>query len=206
MATRMADIDDLIRQVSRSERDSLEPRICEALMLAHYDFVFRLASSFLYDPCEADDAAQEAFLQAALHISQYQAGTNLKSWLAKITINVCRGKYRRQKALHRLEEVLKRVTLQMNASLPTPEDTFIQTERRQAIMRAVDSLDDKHRTPVLLRYIHGLSVPEIAQILEENEGTIHSRLHYAHRKLRDRLAGLFEAAAEVHPGQKAGLK
>ncbi len=202
----MADLDDLIRQVSRSERDSLEPRICEALMLAHYDFVYRLASSFLYDPCEADDAAQETFLQAALHISQYQAGTNLKSWLAKIAINVCRGKYRRQKALRRLEEVLKRVTLQINASLPTPEDTFIQTERRRVIMRAVDSLDEKHRIPVLLRYMHGLSVPEIAQILDENEGTIHSRLHYAHRKLRDRLEVLVEVPPEVHPEQKAGLK
>jgi RNA polymerase sigma-70 factor (ECF subfamily) len=198
----MADLDELIRQVSRSEQAYLEPRVCEALILAYYEFVFCLANSFLCDSSEADDAAQETFIQAALHVSQYQTGTNLKSWLAKITINVCRGKYRRQKARWRLENVLKRVTLQMNVSASTPEDTFIQTERRQVLIRAIYTLDEKHRLPVLLRYLYGLSVPEIARILDENEGTIHSRLHYAHLKLRDRLKGLVEVTPEIKVGMR----
>lgn len=198
----MADIDDLIRQVSRSERDRLEPRVCEAMMLAYFDFIYRLAYSLLGDPTEADDAAQETFLQASLHISQYQAGTNLKSWLARIAVNVCRGRYRRQKARQRLENVLKIVTLQMHTAAPTPEDSLIHSERQQTVKRAVDALDEKHRLPVVLRYEYGLSVPEIAQILDEPEGTIHSRLHYAHRKLRNRLEGL----AEVDSTQQAGIK
>lgn len=198
----MADIDDLIRQVSRSERDRLEPRVCEAMMLAYFDFIYRLAYSLLGDPTEADDAAQETFLQASLHISQYQAGTNLKSWLARIAVNVCRGRYRRQKARQRLENVLKIVTLQMHTTAPTPEDSLIHSERQQTVKRAVDALDEKHRLPVVLRYEYGLSVPEIAQILDEPEGTIHSRLHYAHRKLRNRLEGL----AEVDSTQQAGIK
>ena len=197
----MADIDDLIRQVSRSERDRLEPRVCEAMMLTYFDFIFRLSYSLLGDSAEADDAAQETFLKASLHISQYQAGTNMKSWLARIAVNVCKGRYRRQKARQRLENVLKIVTLQMHAATPTPEDDLIHSERQQMVKRAVDGLDEKHRLPVVLRYEYGLSVPEIAQILEEPEGTIHSRLHYAHRKLRDRLEGL----AEVDSTQQAGV-
>ena len=198
----MADLDELIRQVSQSEQAYLEPRVCEALILTYYDFVFCLANSFLCDSSEADDAAQEAFIQAVSHISQYQAGTNLKSWLAKITINVCRGKYRRQKGRWRLENVLKQVMLQMNPSAPTPEDTFIETERRQVFIRAIDTLDEKHRLPVILRYRYDLSVPEIARILDENEGTIHSRLHYAHRKLRDRLKDMAEDLFEIKVGMR----
>jgi RNA polymerase sigma factor (sigma-70 family) len=50
----------------------------------------------------------------------------------------------------------------------------------------VDSLE-KHRLPVILRYVHELSVAEIAASLGTNEGTIHSRLHYARKKLLDCL-------------------
>jgi RNA polymerase sigma-70 factor (ECF subfamily) len=191
MATRMADLDELIRQGSRSQPDHLEPRICEALMLAYYDFVFHLAHSFLGDPNEADDAAQETFIQATQHIHQYQTGTHLKSWLATIAINVCRGKYRRQKARRRLEQILQRVAFQMNAFAPTPEDTCLQTERQQVILQAIDALGEKQRLPILLRYVHGLSVPEIAQVLDEKEGTIYSRLHYALQRLRGRLDSNF---------------
>ena len=187
MTVRMADIDDLIRQMAGSERLRLDPRICESMMLTYYDFVDRLTRSFLGDSDEAEDATQETFLQASLHLDQYQGGTSLKSWLAKIAINVCRGRYRRQKARQRLEGVLKVLSLQMHTTAPTPEDTLIQHERQHLLKKAVDSLDEKHRMPVLLRYVHGLSVPEIALALDLNEGTVYSRLHYAHAKLRKDL-------------------
>ena len=92
---------------------------------------------------------------------------------------------------------MKIVTLQLNPSLPTPEDALVWNERQRSLKQAVDSLDERHRLPVLLRYVHGLSVPEIAQALDEKEGTIYSRLHYANRKLRDQLGDL--AAEECRP-------
>lgn len=198
----MTDLDDLVRQASQIGPAQLDSRICEGLMLAYYDVVFRLAQAFLGDPCEADDAAQETFIQAALHIHQYEAGTNLKSWLAKIAFNICRGKYRRQKMLQRLEQVLKLVTFQMNMSTPSVEDSCIQSEQRRTILRAVGTLDEKHRLPVLLHYMQGFSVPEIAHLLDENEGTIYSRLHYANGKLRSRLDGQIDFG----PEKKVGLK
>lgn len=188
----MADIEDLIRQASVDAPRSLEPHVCEALMLAYYDFVYRLAAAMLGDADDAEDAAQETFIQAGLHIDQYQAGTNLKSWIARIAVNVCRGRFRRQKARQRLTEVLKRMTLQMHAALPSPEETALVSERQRMLRQAVDALDEKHRIPILLRYVQGLSVAEIAQILDEKEGTIHSRLHYAHQKLRGQLGGALD--------------
>jgi RNA polymerase sigma factor (sigma-70 family) len=183
----MLDIDRLIRQVSPGD-----PQVCEALMGVYYDFVYNLASSFLSDPEEADDVAQETFINAALHVDHYHAGTSIKSWLAKIAINLCRDRYRRRRVRQRLVEVLKRVTLQPDPSPVTPEENLLQNERQLHIKKAIDALDDKHRLPLLLRYYHGLSVPEIARALELSEGTVHSRLHYAHLKLRSQLAGSFE--------------
>jgi RNA polymerase sigma-70 factor (ECF subfamily) len=74
--------------------------------------------------------------------------------------------------------------LHTGPSTPNPEEALILSESQRRLKRAVDDLDDKHRLPVLLRYQHGLSVPEIAHALELSEGTVYSRLHYAHRKLR----------------------
>lgn len=169
-------------------------------MLAYYDFVYHLANAFLMDTDEADDAAQETFFQAAMHFGQFEYGTNLKSWIAKIAINVCRGRYRKQMARRRLESVLKNLAVTLNPSTPSPEDHTISSERRHMLKQAVDALDEKHRLPVLLRYVHDLTVPEIAQILGEKEGTIHSRLHYAHLKLRSRLGSGFEMEWEHKPG------
>ncbi|MBE0411414.1 MAG: hypothetical protein IBX69_16955, partial [Anaerolineales bacterium] len=53
--------------------------------------------------------------------------------------------------------------------------------------RAVQGLGEKHRLPVILRYVNGLTVPEIASIMNLSQGTVHSRLFYAHRKLRSQL-------------------
>lgn len=201
MATRMADIDEFLRRAARDEAARMDSLVCERLMLAYYDFVYHLACSFLGDSDEAEDAVQETFLQATLHIGQYECGTNLKSWIAKITINTCRMKYRKQKARRRLEDFLKRLTLPMTLSQPTPEERTITGEQRRMLQQAVDGLDEKHRLPVLLRYVHGLTVPEIAQALSEKEGTIHSRLHYAHQKLRDRLGHHFAVEYGTEGGE-----
>jgi RNA polymerase sigma-70 factor (ECF subfamily) len=72
---------------------------------------------------------------------------------------------------------------------PDPEQTMIQSEVSASLLKAVAELDEKHRIPIVLRYFHDLSVPEIARILEINEGTAHSRLSNA----RERLQGLMKA-------------
>ena len=180
----MIDIDTLISQVSPGD-----PRLCEALMGAYYNFVYSLAASFFYAPDDREDTAQEVFIRAALHIDRYQPGTSIKSWLAQITINLCRDRYRRARVRRRLLEVLKALSLQAAPPSPTPEEALIQSESQRKLKRAVDALDDKHRLPVLLRYQHGLSVPEIAHALDLSEGTVYSRLHYAHLKLRQSYGG-----------------
>lgn len=191
MKVLMADFDSLLCQAAPGD-----PRLCEALMVDYFDFIYHLSYSILRDPAEADDAAQETFLQATLHLNQYQVGTNVKNWLAKIAVNTCRGRIRRAQARQRLQNTLQDVlslfNMQSGSYVPSPEDHAIQNERRRTLKKAVDSLDEKHRIPVLLRYVQGMSVPEIAEILDLSEGTVHSRLHYAHKKLRDRLGGMAE--------------
>jgi RNA polymerase sigma-70 factor (ECF subfamily) len=179
----MASIDEIIRQSAPGD-----PRLFEALMVGHYNTIYRLTNAVLLDSDEADDAAQETFIQAAAHIADYQPGTNIKSWLAKIAVNLCRDKLRRRKTRQRLLNALKLLSWQGRHTTPSPEDAVIGSERKRIIHSVIDSLDEKHRLPIILRYMQGMPVTEIAEVLEINVGTVHSRLHYAHRKLRERLA------------------
>jgi RNA polymerase sigma-70 factor (ECF subfamily) len=75
-------------------------------------------------------------------------------------------------------------------SSATPEERILQSEVDRSIWAAVDNLDDKHRIPVILRYVHEFNVPEIARILDLNQGTVHSRLHYARQTLHIQLGHL----------------
>jgi len=185
MMTHMARIDEILRQSIPGD-----PLLYEGLMLEYYNFIFRLTSSILGDPCEAEDATQETFIKATTHLGDYQSGTNIKSWLARIAINICRDKLRKLKMRKRLQDGLKLLSWQTVQGSPTTEETVIGNERKKIIQSVIEALDEKHRLPILLRYGQGMAISEIAEVLVVNEGTVYSRLHYAHLKLRDRLNGV----------------
>lgn len=78
----------------------------------------------------------------------------------------------------------------------SPERRVMQSQHTEAIWRAVNSLDEKHRLPIILRYYHDLSTQEIADTLGVNVGTVHSRLSNA----RTRLSGDLKRANIELPG------
>ena len=168
----------------------------ETLVRDHYAFLERLCLSILGDEQEAQDAVQETLLRALLHQAKFQPGTSLKSWLTTIAVNLSRDMLRRRSARQRLQGVLHLVRL----APASPEEAVIGSERDRALWQLVRGLGEKQRLPLVLRYVHGLPVSEIAQILGLSEGTVHSRLHYATRKLQQRM----DADGSFAPERNAG--
>lgn len=155
----------------------------EALVRACQPAVFRLALSILDDPAEAEEAAQDTLVAALNALSGFRGEAAFTTWLYRITVNVCRGRLRRQRARARLRSALAGV-LRAAGAQPRPEETAAQRERETALWQAVQTLDEKHRLPLVLFYYHELPALEIAQILGVSEGTVHSRLHTARQRLR----------------------
>ncbi len=158
----------------------------ERLVREHYSYIHRLALSILDDPHEADDAAQETFIAASRGLTSFRRDASPRTWLTAITVNACRGRLRKRKARQGLQTALQALHLAQPYH-PSPEEAAIQQDAHHSLRLAVAGLDDKHRLPILLRYVHQLSVPEIAAALQTNPGTIYSRLHYARRMLIARL-------------------
>jgi len=178
-----------------------DPQVYECLMVEYFPFIYRLSISILGDASEADDAAQETFIRAVTHLDTFQTGSHLKSWLARIAINVCRDTLRRSKARTRLAQLLGMGSRHTGHSAPSTEEVVLRNERQRSLHRSIAALDEKHRLPLLLRYVYGMSIAEISQTLQLSEGTVHSRLHYAHLKLRHSLTG-FEQ--EINPQLEEG--
>lgn len=154
---------------------------------AHQQTVYRLALSILDDPAEAEEAAQDALVAAIKALDSYRGDSAFTTWLYAITLNVCRSRLRKHRSRDRLMDTLRSIFRVAGEAAPHPEEAAIRNEADAALVRAINSLDEKHRLPVVLRYYNDLSVAEIAQLLDISEGTVHSRLFTARERLRAML-------------------
>ena len=181
--------------------ESTLPNI-ETLVHSYYAAVVRLCLSILDDGSaadaqdEAEDAAQETFIAAAKALENFRGEASPKTWLFSIAINTCRGRLRRRKTRRALAQAVEAVQ-RLFGGIDDPQQHAECAERDRVLWAAVDALDEKHRLVMLLRYVHNLPVSEIAAVLEINEGTVHSRLHYARQQLAGQLkrSAVFEEAA-----------
>ena len=161
----------------------------ERLVRDYQDGVFRLALSVLDDTAEANEATQDAFIAALSALESYRDGSSFKAWLYTITLNISRSRLRKRKTLAALRNTLQSILHIQSQKIPSPEDLVVQNEQDAKIWGALEQLGEKHRLPMVLRYYHELSMAEIGSILGVNEGTVRSRIHTAHERLREILGG-----------------
>ena len=168
----------------------------EAVAIEHFvgayqPTIYRLALSILDDPDEAEDGTQETFLAALRGLESFKGDSAFATWLYSIAINVCRNRLQRRKRSANLHKAMESLFLVRARTDPSIEETVLQNEADTDVWRAIRSLDEKHRIPIILRYYHGFPVSEISEILSIPCGTVHSRLNTAreqlHRYLKEGL-------------------
>jgi len=140
----------------------------------------------------AEDAAQEAFLQAWLHLEAFQPGSSLRNWLYRIAVNAAldtlrRGRERSSGALDALPAADPQ---------PGPEGEAIRAEQARRVQRAILDLPETSRSALVLREYGGLSYQEIAAALDVPVGTVMSRLNHARGQLRELLSTELEAETD----------
>ena len=162
-------------------------QLAESLLDHYFAAIHRLALSILHDDDTADDVAQDTFILALRQIGRYEPGTNLRAWLSTIAVNLCRDRQRRQRARSRWHAIWGGTQRPPDARARDLEARHVRREANTALWQSVNALDEKHRLPIILRYANGLSIREVADVLNIPEGTVHSRLHHACKKLASAL-------------------
>lgn len=135
---------------------------------------------------DAEDVAQEAFVQAYVKLRTFAGGSAFYTWLYRIAVNAAisrRRRRREQTALSPRDEL----GLEPLDGGERADERLLREERAVQVQRALGRLSDEHRTILVLREIEDCDYDEIAQILELPVGTVRSRLHRARLQLKEQL-------------------
>lgn len=146
----------------------------------HQGMVFSLACHFLRDRWLAEELAQEVFLNLHQNLSAIKSPAHLTFWLRKVTSHRCIDQARRQKVRPQvsLDDVPEPVA-------ETSEGDFMLSDM---LRRVVDTLPEKARLVVVLRYQEDLEPAEIARVLDMPVNTVKSHLRRSLTLLRDKLS------------------
>ncbi len=153
------------------------------LVRRHHAGVIHVIYRMCGDAELAQDAAQDAFIQAWLHLSTFRPGTSLRNWLYRIAVNAALDVLRREAKIADADFE----TLSMPDPQAGPEAALLQKERTVAVQQAILALTEASRSVLVLREYGGLSYHEIAATLDIPLGTVMSRLNYARRQLKESL-------------------
>lgn len=141
----------------------------------------------------ADDLYQDTFLRAMEQLCKLDRTGNVKSYLLSVALRVWKNQKRKIAWRQRIAptEAFYEELLRLEADQPNGMESVLSNEEKTVVRRAVLQLEEKYRVPVLLFYLEEMPVREIAKLLHVPRGTVLSRLHYARKKLEQRLEGYF---------------
>jgi len=163
----------------------------EELFHKYKGLIYRTALAITRDAGVAEEVLQDCFYKTYKHIHRIQPDMALSPWLHRVSVNLsCNAIKRRRTWLEPLENIAERLFADPRHS---PEQVYEQSELQMTIRDVVNTLPLKHRVVVVLHYLHELSLPEIAEILECPVGTVKSRLHYARKVLKHEMETRYPA-------------
>lgn len=170
---------ELIKQAKEGKQDALEQ-----IFRNHIDSAIRLAYLICRNWATAEDAVQEAFLQAFRSLDSFQDDRPFKPWFTKIVVNKAKRTKDRLDRGH--------VPYQIEEPNPhrayAPEEHALEQEGVNALFQAINELDEKHRLPLLLKYVSGLTEAQIAETLSMPVSRVKSRLYVARQRLKKYIA------------------
>ncbi len=152
--------------------------------------VYGLCLRMVSDPFEAEDLAQEAFLQLFRKIHTFRGESAFSSWLHRLTANVVLMSFRKKRAhLTSLDEICRTNDDDSGQKLEIGEADVRLTGMfdRVNLQTAIDSLPEGYKRMFLLHDLHGYEHNEIAEILDCSVGNSKSQVHKARKRLREVL-------------------
>ena len=166
----------------------------EALMRRYNPRLFRVARSILKDEAEAEDALQEAYVQAYRHMAGFRGEAKRGTWLMRIVINQALMQLRKRKRERIVVPFGNREPDQnvqeadvADPRAESPSDSTLRAEVRKIIERRIDELPAAFRTVFIMREVEEMTVHETAECLGIPEATVRTRLFRARAMLRDSL-------------------
>src|SRR5215510_13437411 len=154
-------------------------------------YIYRMTND--YDG--AVDLAQETFMRVYRAAGRYQTTHAFSTYIYRIATNLAISELRKRKRrrLVSLTGLVASTDGEEDRDFDAPDEkplqdtSLVDTERRRVVKRAISTLPEKYRAPLVLRDVEGKSYDEIAEILSTSEGTVKSRINSARNFLREKM-------------------
>lgn len=166
----------------------------ERLVRLYQDRLYSFALRLTGNPEDAEEIAQDAFVRAYRALQSYPAERirtlALRAWLYQVTLNVARNRLRGKR--HTFVSIHEEAGSSDAGSgreleddpRTRPDSRYEQVQARKDIATLVAALPDRYRSALILRYVEGLRLEEVAAILKQPLGTAKSNVHRAVNALR----------------------
>lgn len=159
---------DIIEMAKKGDRNSIE-----ILINCHKEYLYKTAFLYVKDEHEAIEICQETVYKTILNIHKLNNAQYFKTWITRILIN---NVHDRNRLKRKFEDNIEQIEL-------IEDVTYEKLEEKIDLYNAIDILEEKLKTPIILQYFHDMSIKEIAQVLESNENTIKTYIRRGKQKL-----------------------
>ena len=172
-------------------RENQPQQTFEDIVEQHTDFVYNLTYRILNNHADAEDATQDAFLQAYRNFGRFRGDSKVTTWLYRIAVNAALMKVRKDRNKRLLTQT-GYDDMELASPSDGPEKLALNSELREHLEQGLDLLPPNLRTVVVLRDVQGLSNEEAAQVLSLSVSSLKARLHRARVLLRKHLLDYLE--------------
>jgi RNA polymerase sigma-70 factor (ECF subfamily) len=183
---------DLINLLKQKDREAFK-----TLVETWQDMVFNTALGILQNEEDAEDTAQEVFIQVFESIDNFKEESKLSTWIYRITVSKSLDHIRKKKAKKRLS-FLKSLFKEDGQEIELPDFLHpgIKLENKEnakALFRAMEKLPPSQKTAFVLNKMEGLSYQEVGEIMEISSSAVDSLLQRGRQNLKKELKTAFES-------------
>ncbi len=177
----------LIKQIVNGDTNAFRH-----LMENHHKRVIHICLSFVAIPSDAEDIAQEVFIEVFKSIESYRGDASLSTWLYRLSVNKSLDFIRQKKRKKRGNDLVLAVEQSDLENMPVssrqlPSDKIEEEERKIMLHNAINQLPERQKVAVLLSKIDELAQQEVADIMKTTVSSVESLLVRAKRKLKEIL-------------------
>ncbi len=172
---------------------SIQENDFSTIVAEHQDMVLNTCYRFVLNREDAEDVAQEVFLEAYRSLDSFRQESKLSTWIYRIAVTKSLDHIRKKKRKKRFSSLKRVIGVNDPAeeiTLPsqeTPAEVLTGSERTEVLQNALESLPDNQKTAFLLSKYDGYSNQEIAEVLHTTVSAVESLVHRAKKNLQKKL-------------------
>ena len=165
----------------------------EQIVIQYQDRIYNTCLGFLKNTQDAEDMAQEVFMQVFGSYDRFLGKSELSTWLYKIAVNKCLEHLRKQKTQKRMGQLADLEGLEIGSDLFYHPGVLLENkERASVLLNAIGQLPENQQAAFTLHKVEGLNYEEIGKIMNKSTSSVESLMHHAKLKLQELLQSYYE--------------